>query len=200
MNLAPRKRADLYEPASIGNIGRTTSAGLATFLAPALNQMHLVHQALSPAPARDSRQGSILGQPATPAARLPVSVSSAWWRPYPPSPARRCRDLRLNISTVRDVRAVLDDTLPESVTRPGSELAYDRRQIPAHVSAVAAVLQDPDRGFTAGGTRVTPTRSSATAGKNPTRVCARCTRRNNRFVTTRADQRLVGLVSSGGVE
>jgi hypothetical protein len=62
--------------------------------------------------------------------------------------------MRLNISTARDVRAILDAALPDSVTAPGAELAYDRREVPAYVWRIVEALQDPDRELTVGGTRV----------------------------------------------
>jgi hypothetical protein len=62
--------------------------------------------------------------------------------------------MRLNISTARDVRAILDTALPDSVTVPGAELAYDRREVPAHVWMIVEALQNPDRELTVGGTRV----------------------------------------------
>lgn len=62
--------------------------------------------------------------------------------------------MRLNISTAVDVREVLDETLPESITEPGTELGYDRRHVPHHVTALVELLQSPDRELTVGGTRI----------------------------------------------
>ena len=63
--------------------------------------------------------------------------------------------MRLNISTAMDVRELLDQLLPESVTVAGTELGYDRRSVPDHVAAVVDLLQDPDRELTVGGTSIT---------------------------------------------
>jgi hypothetical protein len=62
--------------------------------------------------------------------------------------------MRLNISTPLDVRAVLDETLPESLTGPATEWAYDRRLIPDHVSTIVELLQDPERELTVGVTTI----------------------------------------------
>lgn len=62
--------------------------------------------------------------------------------------------MRLNISTTLDVRAVLDEVLPESITQAGTDLPYNRRTVPDHVTAVVDLLQDPDRELTVGGTSV----------------------------------------------
>jgi hypothetical protein len=63
--------------------------------------------------------------------------------------------MRLNISTAMDVRDMLDDELPDSVTEPGTEIVYDRRAVPDHIAALAELLQDPDRESTVGGSTVT---------------------------------------------
>ncbi|WP_189041404.1 hypothetical protein [Micromonospora sonchi] len=62
--------------------------------------------------------------------------------------------MRLNISTALDVRDMLDDVLPDSVTEPGAEITYDRRSVPEHIAALVELLQDPDRELTVGGSAV----------------------------------------------
>lgn len=63
--------------------------------------------------------------------------------------------MRLNISTALDVREVLDQTLPESVTASGTQVPYDRRSVPAHVLALVDLLQDPRRKLVVGGSSIT---------------------------------------------
>jgi len=81
--------------------------------------------------------------------------------------------MRLNISTALAVRDMLDDVLPDSVTEPGTEMAYDRRAVPDHVAALVELLQDPDRELTVGGSTVTASdvlgRACATS-----RICTGC--------------------------
>ena len=63
--------------------------------------------------------------------------------------------MRLNISTALDVRDLLDETLPDSITEPGTVLGYHRRAAPDHVVGLVDLLQDPDRDLTVGGASVT---------------------------------------------
>lgn len=63
--------------------------------------------------------------------------------------------MRLNISTALDVREVLDQTLPESVTVAGTQAPYDRRSVPAHVLALVDLLQDRRRKLVVGGSSIT---------------------------------------------
>jgi hypothetical protein len=63
--------------------------------------------------------------------------------------------MRLNISTAMDVRDMLDEVLPNSVTQPGTDIVYDRRSVPDHIAALVELMQDPDRELTVGGSTVT---------------------------------------------
>lgn len=63
--------------------------------------------------------------------------------------------MRLNVSTARDVREVLAETLPSAVTEVGTELAYRCSEAPDHVTTLVGLLQDPNRELTVGGSRVT---------------------------------------------
>ena len=63
--------------------------------------------------------------------------------------------LRLNVSTVRSVREVLDAALPHSIGTPGVELPYPPDSAPEHVRELVAVLTDAERTMTVGAATVT---------------------------------------------
>ncbi|HVT77943.1 MAG TPA: hypothetical protein VHD87_12995 [Acidimicrobiales bacterium] len=58
--------------------------------------------------------------------------------------------LRMNVATALELRHALDQTLPDTVTTPGADLAVDDLGLPGYVRSVADVLADPDRELVVG--------------------------------------------------
>lgn len=58
--------------------------------------------------------------------------------------------MRINVSTARQVRAVLDEQLPQSAAEPGGVLPYTRGGVPDFLFGVYAAVIDPDRPMTVG--------------------------------------------------
>jgi hypothetical protein len=81
--------------------------------------------------------------------------------------------MRLNISTALDIREVLDETLPVSITEPDTELAYDRRYLPDYVMALVDLLQSPCRELTAGYVSSPATSCAILGTSTPKMLCVK---------------------------